>query len=376
MTKAHAFLPFSGAAEWSACPAWATMNATYPDTSDPTAAAEGTASHWAYEEMIRGNVVAPGQITPEGTVLTLEMIEGAELMVLTVNEIRNSNPDATRIHVEEYLAAPRIHMENGGTPDTWLYSPAQQKAWVVEYKYGWELVEVFENRQLANQAAGVAGALELNGLSEQNTSLEMVVVQPRAHHRDGPVRRWRVLFSDLRALWNKLELAAEVACGAVPLAQPGPQCKHCSGRHACDTLKRDAYRSAALIEDLSPLELPPDAAALELHHLRAAAAVLASRISGLEGQIEGLLSVGQAVPGWTLEHTPGREQWTLPAEQVIAMGQMLGVNIAKPVEPLTPLQARKAGMLADVVNANCERKAGSVKLAPVDDSLGRRVFGS
>ncbi|RZJ18698.1 MAG: DUF2800 domain-containing protein [Haliea sp.] len=368
----HAFLPPSGAGAWVHCGLWPTMQVRFPEPPDAPASMEGTATHWAMAEMLLRDDPAEGSRAPNGMVLTGEMLESADVMVDAVRAVMAANPDA-ELHVEQRVVGQRIHpSQNWGTIDVRIWSPSKRRLWLFDFKHGHGIVEVHENWQLINYAA--LACSRLNGLDEQHTHVEMIVVQPRAHHPDGPVRRWSVVASDLRAWWNRLEMAAEDATSVDPKARPGDYCEHCTGRHACEALQRDAYRSADRSRVSLPLELPLSAASLELQMLEGALARLDARVSGLRDQVRNGIERGQVDARYVLERSAGRRAWTVPPAQVIALGKAMKVPLAKPLEPITPTQALKAGIPEAVLAACTDRPAGTVKLVPFANSAAARVF--
>ena len=124
------------------------------------------------------------------------------------------------------------------------------------------------------------------------------------------------------------------------------------------------------------LDVTPQGVGMELALLKRAEAALAARIAGLESSAMASIRSGVVVPGWTVESTIGREEWTAPAAEVITLGEMMGVKLAKPPEPITPAQARKAGLDATVTAQYSRRKTGESKLVPVNTTDARRAFGS
>lgn len=68
--------------------------------------------------------------------------------------------------------------------------------------------------------------------------------------------------------------------------------------------------------------------------------------------------------GWMLEQGFGREAWTVTPEEVFALGDMMGVDLRKKPEAITPAQARKLGLDEDVSKAYSKRPPGEVKLVP------------
>src|SRR5579863_8252979 len=100
MSNGHSFLPPAGASSWSLCAMWPTMNARYPQL-ESAEAIEGSAAHFVAWEMLKNQTPAPGDKAPNGAVVTEEMIQGAELLIET---IENLNPHKLTAYVELMLS--------------------------------------------------------------------------------------------------------------------------------------------------------------------------------------------------------------------------------------------------------------------------------
>jgi hypothetical protein len=123
-----------------------------------------------------------------------------------------------------------------------------------------------------------------------------------------------------------------------------------------------------------PLVLSNAALGTELSLLNHHLARLEARKTGLEEMAASEIKAGKVVPGFALESTSGRVGWTKPIEEVIALGQMMGVDISKP-GACTPTQAIKAGLPEDLVGSYSERKVGGLKLVSSSSAGARRAFG-
>lgn len=361
----HAFLPPSGAAAWVACSMWPHMNARYPQDDTPQSM-EGTAAHWVASELLEGRGVVLGQVTPTGYVVDDEMIEGATLYADTARIIEGDH------NIEKRIRIPFVHEHNWGTPDDYVFDDSGFNLTIMDFKYGHDHVDVFENWQLINYSAGLTGAL--NGLDDQHTTVNFCIVQPRSYQTGGPVKWWTVKASDLRPYYNKLQTAAAKVFAPDPKATVGPQCKHCPGRHACNSLQSAAMQIADVSMAGVPIDMPPAALGLELRNLKRAASLLNARISGLESQAEAMLRRGDRVPFFALQQEYGRLRWTLPNDAIFAIGDSLGVDLRKPNEPITPTQAKKV-IDDSVIKVYSERPLGSAQLTQVDDTTARKVFG-
>ena len=70
----------------------------------------------------------------------------------------------------------------------------------------------------------------------------------------------------------------------------------------------------------------------------------------------------------------GRRQWNVDLEQVINLGEMLGIDLKQPEAAITPTQALKKGMDKETVNSLSERKQGSIELVKKGDTVASRIL--
>ena len=379
MTTGHSRLPPSSAARRVACPGSRVLEAKYPQNPDSPHAREGDTAHWVASEMLKG-VGDMGMefptVAPNGELITYDMLEGAEIYhdcVATVLNKRCGFYDVSQLHIEKRLDISSIHPDCWGTPDCWAYVGNEIFLW--DYKFGHGYVEVFENWQLIEYAAGIIQYLGINGLVDQHTFITFYIVQPRAYHRDGQVREWRTRLSDLRGLFNILRDAEAVASHSFGGCFVSPECKYCSARHVCETLQRSALSTVDQSTINIPLELSEKEMGNELKYMKRAASLLDARITGLEEQITALLMRGKYIPHFALEQSKGRDAWKKSVNEVVTLGEMFGIDLAKPQDVITPKQAIKAGIPQSVVATYTEHANGSLKLAEVQEQHARKIFG-
>lgn len=380
----HSFLAPSSAFRLVECSGSPMLEAMYPELEESEDARNGTASHEAAAPRIlagaRANLglnEAPraGAAASNGVILTDEMIEAAELYTANVVETMH----ATRCYaprVEQRVAIGRIHEVMFGTPDCALYHREGLTLYIWDYKFGFEIVEAFENWQGIAYAAGLLDELGVNGIDDQYITVVIRIVQPRAPHREGPIREWRVKASDLRPYFNRLADAAVEAMSANPKTRAGLHCKYCRARHACETLQREALAAAAYVGGVTPFDLTPHATGLELRLLRRAETLIKARKSGLEEQAAAMIKRGDVVPFSALIQGKGRERWAVPPAEVFALGDMFSVGLRKEPEPITPKQAREAGVPAELVDAYAETPRTGLKLVEDDGRRARQIFSN
>lgn len=360
----HAPIAPSSIARTIQCPGSVAMQRLYPEDEGPEAK-EGEGAHWAAAELCKGHPIAEGQIAPNGVVLTDEMIEGAEQWASIVE------PHTGAAFIEQRVPITRIHPQCAGTPDAFKWRSAR-KLFVPDYKFGHGFVDVFQNPQLMTYAAGVIEHAQLDGAQELAVEVEFAIVQPRNYHRDGPVRRWTATVGELRAHWNIASAAAHEALGADPRTVAGPECKHCTARHACPTLQSAGLDVMDREGKAVPLELPTPQAAHELRRLEYAIGLAEARRTGLEAQLLVAAGRGESVPYFHVEHGGGREEWSVPPAEVFALGDLMGVDLRK-TKPITPKQAAEKGVSIEGFSA---RHSGAAKLVADAPYQAAKVFGS
>jgi hypothetical protein len=374
--RAHARAALSSLAQTLECPGSLQLQELFPETEESEEARWGTACHWCMEQGLTPNAPAVnvGQLAPNGVVIDAEMLDTADVIIDDV--IKTLGPHwADHVVIERPVAVPRIHPTDcWGTPDVRAWVPGF-KLYVWELKGGHEHVEVFENPQLVGQVAGICDEPHVKafGRSDQEIDVVMRVVQPRSYHRDGAIREWACKLSDLRGMINRLNMAVEVALEPNPPTKVGRHCLHCTARVPCEANQRAALGIADYMGGITPLNMPPHAVGIELQMLQHFQKILEARVSGLKLQAEVMLRAGQQVPFFGLLPVQGRAKWTKPASDVINLGNLMGVNLKKPDEPVTPNQAIKLGVDASVIKAYSQTPAG-VQLEHVPNSTARKIF--
>jgi hypothetical protein len=348
------------------------MRAAYPeapDEADNDVREDGTACHWLAAETWEGRHHPEGTLSPNNRVIDEDMFDAVDMY----HDVLRSWEGVVPV-IEKQIPCDVIFPGMAGTPDAWAYNPTTRTLYIADLKYGFRFVEVWDNWQLLVYVAALLELLNINGLMDQNLIVQMTIVQPRSSHRDGPVRTRRVRASELRAAFNTLRAAAAEAMKDDPACTPNPHCGDCAGRHACVALQNSALGALETSYAGVPLELTPAAIGDELRRLKEGQARIEARLTGLQGQAETLIRNGTVVPHWTLETTFARERWREGTEaQVLTLGHLMGQDLGKPQQPISPARARKlvpAAMLAGFAH----KPSTGVRLAKQDPLQARKKF--
>ncbi|OYD80961.1 DUF2800 domain-containing protein [Azospirillum brasilense] len=361
--RAHATLGASGAYRWMACPGSVALSHGIPNTSSQYAA-EGTAAHEALELCLSGGHDAIemtgrhfGKCTefPEGFEVDEEMAEAVQTAIDWVRG--NMEPgdvlylerrfDLTPLaHARPALAAADVAMF--GTCDILIWKPELKWLYVADYKHGKGVpVEVRGNTQLRYYALGALETLAGEGV--QPEYVHLYVVQPRAFHKDGKIRRERVDVLDLVEWSSDLLDAAEATTIQTPKLAAGGHCGFCPAAHLCPELE---HQSKALavdeFEELSVDAEPtvPDPSALSPERLAFVldrADILETWLKAVRAHAFGLLNSGGAVPGYKLVQGLGRRKWADEVEAAIVLDELgLADDEYAPRKVISPAEAEKA----------------------------------
>lgn len=359
------------------------MERMFPETTESEAAMEGTAAHELAVPMIDaftyGGLGWPkpdeviGKQASNGVIWTLEMYQGAKMYAEECQSIMQSTGCFVP-HVEQRVNIDRIYPGLFGTPDFWVFDKPKMTLHLPDFKFGHQLVDPFENYTLIEYTVGILDELEINGYDDQSVTIVFYIIQPRSYHRDGPVRRWEVKASDLRPLINILEEAEHKAASGDGPCVVGPECLHCSARRACETNQQAVYTMKDIIGQPIPTPLNNDELAIELRMVQDLYDIVKARKTGLEAQAEETIQQGGTVEGCAIEPGRGSKKWTVPASEVFALGDLMGVELRKPAEPITPTQAIAAGIDVSVIKDYSKTYPGKMKLIRSDQTLAHAIF--
>lgn len=384
----HSIIPPSSAGIWGkpdGCTGWVLMNQMYPETESSPESLEGQASHEIGAVLIEQSSRAvngrywkqfDGKSDANGTVFTEEMFDGAVIYADDVAEVMRDTAvfGGKHLNIEQSVTMPAIHEMSHGTPDCWIYNKSTGELFIWDYKFGYEVVEAFENWQLIDYVSGILDQLGIHGGKDPYITVHFRIIQPRAFHRDGVVREWVVPASDLRAYFNILNCNAHRALGPDAEFRTGSHCKHCPGRHACEPALSVGMRLFEMTSKPTPVELSPQDLGVQLNIIKRARKHLESLESGFDEQVKGLIRKGVSVPGWIAEDGVGRPKWNKPIDEIIAMGDLMKIDVRKPEDAITPIQAGKLGIDEAVITAYSTKPRTGLKIVPDNGSRAREVF--
>jgi hypothetical protein len=355
----HSILSPSSAGVWVNCSGSIAMQGYYPQSEDSEASREGTAAHELCTHMIfsQGKYEYEGKVATNGVPFDEDMYDGAMIYATDILSVYNARPH-TMINVEQKLEAKRVHELNWGTCDASIWDEKAQELFIWDFKYGYGIVDPFENWQLINYAAGLIE--KFNIFDDQKVTVRMRICQPRAFAKE-TTREWKVKLSELRGYINRLHNAAGEALSPNAKCASGSHCHYCTAIHACPA----ALKSGLTLFEASSLPIPSEPTnemlGMQLNIVNRAMEQLKYVQAGIEAQVKAKLQSHQVIPGWTLQEGKGRLTWDKPLEEIFALGDMMGVELRKPTA-ITPTQAKSAGLDAGLVTVYSAYPSTGVKL--------------
>jgi hypothetical protein len=379
--KAHATLGASSAERWMTCPGSVRLSVGMPKKSS-VFAAEGTAAHELAERCLRSGEDAAAHLgtlidTDNGTFeVDAEMVEAVQLYLNTVRADLIDTPNAV-FEVEKKFKLTWLSDGLFGTNDACVGEHFGLLR-VYDLKYGRGVpVEVEANPQLLYYGLGAA-------YDGDYSEIELIVVQPRARHKNGPVRRWRTSIAELEAWGRDVLLPAALATEApdAPLKSSPKGCRFCTAAPICPQIRKTALENiqAEFDDDFLPaagkeitLPDPREMNAETLGRTLALWEMLEPWGKAVRETVKDLLTEGKDVPGWKMvAGRKGNRVWSKPEAEIAATLWELGDELYEPrkllspakVEKLFPKKKEAKAILAELVT----QADGQPALAPEYDA--------
>ena len=240
----------------------------------------------------------------------------------------------SELSVEKRLHLKEIHPDLFGTADAVIYYPDSRRLMVIDYKHGAGVpVDVVDNVQLMYYALGAAMDI---GMDKVDT-VEIVVVQPRCDHADGPIRSQVLDIVDLQMFAHVLKKAALATDDPKAPVVSGSWCRWCKAKGKCPVLEKEALSAAAV--DFNVIKANPDKLAEALSKVEAVDAwVKAVRSYAYQEALH-----GREPTGFKLVAKRAVRKWedTSQAVKVLTLYGLDDVDMYKAKELKTPPQIEK-----------------------------------
>jgi len=335
--------------------------------TDRTMADEGTTGHKLAEMLLLDRGLLPAKVIgtvheETGVVFDDAMWDGA---VQYVDYIASTVQEGATWEAEAELPVPEVHPASKVVIDAYSYDSVSRHLNIYDYKYGYKPVEAFENLQLVHGASAVFTKCELEEM-ETPVTVTFHIVQPRGFHHGGPCRSWSVPFDKLRPLIVSLRVQARLAHSDRAHTKSGPHCSGCPALYNCSTARVATTNILDFIGRPMPINAEMSEAERELSLLKRAEKMVKERRTALEEQVKARLSRGEYSDLFELKEQLGNRAWSLKTDEVLQMGEALGIDLLKSRTPVTPAEAVRRGLPEETMEQLVKRPSLGRKLNEIN----------
>lgn len=352
----------SSSYRWTRCAASASFEADQPVEPPSDEAREGTAAAWVADCVLRGDAHDASDMTGEthanGHLVTPDMVFHVQKYIDKVRSYGGTVSTEQFGRLNEFIA---------GTLDSSIVTFGGTVLRVKDLKYGFEIVDPYQNTQLL-----IYAAIELIRLGHPAhiTHVELSIFQPRAYHPDGIDRSWTITVNELWQWINWIVERGNECQRPVPVATPGSHCDHCRAAASCVALAHSVYKIFAVVQDVRQQKMTAEELSRELTLISLAKKLIDARKSALFAEGEARLKQNEHVPGWGFRDGYGHRKFTVPASVVHAF---TGTNPMKSVM-MSPAEMEQSGVSPDIVNALAKAPFIGKKLHPVTSRDIEKAF--
>ena len=375
----HSKLSFSARARWRACPISVHLSKDIGDDPGSPAAREGTAAHLQAEWYVRKAFnIGPADSTyhagdhppdvarveglnvlPDAWPLWQDMLRqhGRDYLAFVRSLIPADEPNAY-VSVETKVNIHSIHPQLFGTLDLRVWLPQRCQLIVVDYKYGFQDVDVGTpddpNAQLAAYAvASIEGMNEAT--RKQIKGITLAVYQPRVPLGE-PAKILHLPPAWIEEERRKLrdECAAVVNPGA---PRPGDHCRYCPAKAVCPSVHNtlqvalDAYAGGRNILAMDDAEI------IALWSARKAVETL---MDDIDERVRKLAKDGDKRFKVTVQ--AGRRMWKDPKGAALTLLALGRHDLLQPVALSDAAAALPAGIVAELIG----QSQGSTRISLLD----------
>ncbi len=228
VSKGHSPIGASSMERWEPCPGSVKLCKTVPPQIASAYAEEGTKAHDIAARILNGE---------KDVEMPDDFVEPIQVYVDYCNQ---ENPKPDLVFTEHWFDLSDLHPELSGTADRVHYYEKQKLLRVIDLKFGkGKLVNVSFNKQLMYYALGALVTLNL-----KVTTVEIVVVQPRAEHPDGYIRVFTLTALELLDFKQDLIDAAKRTAEPNAPLKTGAHCLWCPASGVCPEKAKEAKEIA------------------------------------------------------------------------------------------------------------------------------------
>lgn len=366
-TPAHSEIGASTCPRWWECSGSVALIRKAPKQKTSFAAAEGTAAHEVAENALE--LIKKGKkVDLYKLIGTTKMVEGHEIevteemieaVIVYLETIKtNTKRFGTNLNflsIEEQFQLD-VDKDAWGRNDCFLYKPFDSII-LWDYKHGKGItVEAKNNKQLMYYALGA-----LKG-REDIAKIDTYIVQPRAYHPEGAIRKHSYSVAELKMFEEKLK--EKIAATREPNAplKAGKHCKFCPAIAICPEVKAETNEVAKRdFAEVSSLDIET------MIHLTEMAPRIVDFLKEVEKHLKVKAEQGAEVPGFKLVKAQSNRKYKNEQRVITEFRPKYKDAIFSPAKLKTPAQLEKILSNKDELLPFIEKPDRGLSLVPDSD---------
>lgn len=362
----HATYSASGSSRWLACAASISLSLKAPVMPSSIYAEEGTEAHACHEFLLKNRKNLKSAIKIARKKYSQEMVDHAIDSVTWILEQHSLYPDAELLCETRVDASPYTMADQFGTVDAAIVV-LFGKLTVIDYKYGAGIAvdpegyDGLGNSQMVYYALGISHKYHHNF-----SSVDLVVIQPRAFHASGNTTRTFSMSMDELLAWVPV-FKAGVKASLKPDAgfKSGEWCRFCNAAVICPELKTKALKQAKIdFSDTKGIVSVPKANMVGVKDLGVmldACDQLDTWITALREHAFGVLQRGGKIDGYKLVEKRATRKWSDPEASAAIVKSVYGDEGFSSPKIKTPAQIEKLKFYIKSFNLNAFLDTYTVK---------------
>lgn len=331
---------------------------------DTFARDEGTAAHYMATAVYKGDQIIDELIdrkAPNGVYMTAEMAEH----IAAYQAVWQTQHSLLGVELNtSYDNSPYWVVD--GRAD-FIALSAETELHVIDFKYGWRIVEPENNWTLISHAIGLL-------LQQQFTpqTIRFSIFQPRPHHPDGPLRSWVINHSQLTQLYTQLDATLTNPSDALITS---PHCHKCPAIATCPAARIAEMNAIEASETAYDDQVSNEMLAFNLDNLHRAKKLLEDRIEAFSEMAKHRINSGAVIANYFNEMGQGNRIWKESVDaQTLQM--LTGKDLTAKPKLITPAAAERLGVDKATVKALTERPSTGIKLVRVSaNKKAAKIFG-
>lgn len=334
-----------------------------PAPGDTDARDEGIAAHYMAVASFRGaNIIElVDRKAPNGVFMTAEMAEHAGSYL----EILKQDAGFAGVEIDtSHDYSP--HWVVDGRSD-YIGMRTQTELHIVDYKYGYRVVEPYRNWTLISHAIG---HLKRNNISVE--TIRFSIYQPRPYHPDGPMRSWVISYPALTNYYAELN---EALSNPTDLLVTSPHCHNCPANAGCRAAQLAEYNIIDVATMVVNDKIDNARLAFTLDNLNRAKKMLEDRLEALSELAKHRIQSGAVVDNYSTEMGLGNTRWNEGITPDI-LKAMTNQDLTVPAKLVTPAEAKRRGLTDTTVKALTHRPPTGIKLVRISaNKKATKLFG-